>query len=303
MFNRASISVTIIDPIFLFLTCLLCPHAFASQDPRLAGANSTGESLVTAETQIFIGELCSTELSGNMPDTPDQVVELSGAMANLAIASQSPEDEPTFYLFSKLPNELRSQIWESVEKEPQWVTVQQTAGAYITQEGGWLVNGTELYTVNYSKGIPVLLHVNQETRALALKSYCLIFGAISNHPKYFDARQDALFIADCHTGWVNDRPTVVEDLQLVRNMAIWSSKFLTNRELEAFLDPFHNLRNLIYQGMSQNTLIRVLQGQILPLQRSIYETRVILRVSECWQSLINIAHTSILLIDIKSAEA
>lgn len=217
-----------------------------------------------------------------MPDTPDPVVEPSGGMANLAAAPQSPEDEPMFYLFSKLPKELRLQIWDSAEKEPQRVTAQQTAGVYITQEGGWLVNGTELYTVNYSKGIPVLLHVRQETRALALKSYCLIFGAISNHPKYFDTTQDTLFIADCHAGRVNDRPTVVEDLQLVRNMAIWSSQFLTNSELETFLDPFHNLRNLIYQGMSQNTLIQVLQGQILPLQRSIYETRVIRRVSECW---------------------
>jgi hypothetical protein len=82
-----------------------------------------------------------------------------------------------FTLFPKLPKELRIKVWELAAREPRIVEVCQLQDAkYIThstQEDNYeTTNSAPFYSPT---AIPVILHINKESRIIALENYLLSF--------------------------------------------------------------------------------------------------------------------------------
>ncbi|PVH79533.1 hypothetical protein DL98DRAFT_631408 [Cadophora sp. DSE1049] len=90
-----------------------------------------------------------------------------------------------FRIFSKLPLELRMDIWECVLPESRVVTIEQSRRRHVVAEQDRAVT------------IPTeLLHTNQESRSVALKVYEAFQGGWERGPVYFDFKKDVLCTRD-----------------------------------------------------------------------------------------------------------
>jgi hypothetical protein len=96
-----------------------------------------------------------------------------------------------FYLFPKLPTEIKLKIWKLSLPGPRAITLRPRKHGYSTTNvvGGMLPN-PDVYDVYNDKAVtktPALLQVNWESREVALKSYRPIFRCQPNDSiVYFD---------------------------------------------------------------------------------------------------------------------
>jgi len=93
-----------------------------------------------------------------------------------------------FTLFSKLPQELRDEIWEFALPAPRVLKVFKASPLLVGHQGF-----TSRYGIDTYKLPTQLLHVSREARQVALQRYQLSFtGLIYGGPIYFDYERDCL---------------------------------------------------------------------------------------------------------------
>jgi len=93
-----------------------------------------------------------------------------------------------FHLFSKLPAELRVEIWK-LNQVPRVVTIEMLYRPW--RDGMYLYKATE--------DVPANLHVNKESRYEALRSYQVIFRDFRDfrlsNPFFIDFAKDTTFFS------------------------------------------------------------------------------------------------------------
>ncbi|KAL2072983.1 hypothetical protein VTL71DRAFT_10307 [Oculimacula yallundae] len=98
----------------------------------------------------------------------------------------------TFTLFGQLPIELRLSIW-NFSRPDSWtlhLCHRRSGRTFIT---------TEVHSDSRREAVPEILHVNQESRTLALKLYEVVHAGWVGKPVYFDSARDAFNVeAVCH---------------------------------------------------------------------------------------------------------
>lgn len=81
------------------------------------------------------------------------------------LKNKTPPPEKGFQ-FEKLPTELRFKIWEELVSEPRTVEIYATNTHF---------QGRESVTLTSNNPVPVALHINKESRQVALRHYQLSF--------------------------------------------------------------------------------------------------------------------------------
>lgn len=111
-----------------------------------------------------------------------------------------------FTLFSKLPRELRIKIWQFAAREPRIVEVCQLQRAQHISQG---IGDDDDFELTYSKAfyspgtIPAILHINRESRLIALEHYTLSFPHGAHPAKiYYNPSVDMLYFP----GWSFEYP-------------------------------------------------------------------------------------------------
>jgi hypothetical protein len=95
--------------------------------------------------------------------------------------------EPTFPKFSKFPPELRNTIWEMMLPPPRVIRI------LAHWEENTPQPGAQLKADNAT--VPVVLHVNKESRGSAKRFYTLTFeNQLHRGPIYFDFNRDTMFL-------------------------------------------------------------------------------------------------------------
>jgi hypothetical protein len=99
-----------------------------------------------------------------------------------------------------------------------------------------------------------MLHSSSDSRAIALKKYCLSFAGVSGRPKYFDFTRDILHFIECPTrftecpSWrVKDKSEIRKDLKLVQNLTICDRRIYKMKVANRILGPYESLQKLIVQ--------------------------------------------------------
>jgi hypothetical protein len=110
--------------------------------------------------------------------------------ASTALALPSMASQLEFHTFPRLPSEVRLFIWELACKEPQIVS--------IVYSEGFGTNQTQIMRqFRFQSQVPCVLHVNKESRRLALSKYQLFFSNAPNGQgnTYFNPDIDTCFVA------------------------------------------------------------------------------------------------------------
>ncbi|CZS97302.1 uncharacterized protein RAG0_06447 [Rhynchosporium agropyri] len=149
--------------------------------------------------------------------------------------------------FNLLPPKIRQKIWEFAlqEEQPRVVAITQHAGTYANTPS------PDVYVSQSFGGIPALLEVNQETRAVAKKDYKLILDVVDCRPQYFNYRIDALHLWAVDPGFVEKIPLIKQDLLKVRQLAIHGTGLLGDADLYERLRHFPNLVALLMEEPSK----------------------------------------------------
>ena len=163
----------------------------------------------------------------------------------------------TFHGFPCLPTEIRLQIWEAARPEPRFIALE------LEPERG-------IFSV---AKVPNLLHVNQESREVALKWYELAFvGGIDRKPRtYFDWAADGLWVHDTKYPEVNAKYGFIEptELAMVRRCiwehTLWGTSMANRRLVQAqnrterHPTPLQVI-NMLFQNVQEILLTRELIG-------------------------------------------
>lgn len=89
--------------------------------------------------------------------------------------SQTDMRSKQFVFFPRLPLELRRMVWDfAIPDGPRTVTIYSQKEAYVTNEDGHAACNPSIPAKSSSMA-PALLHVNRESREIALKFYSLAF--------------------------------------------------------------------------------------------------------------------------------
>jgi hypothetical protein len=95
--------------------------------------------------------------------------------------------EPAFPKFSKFPPELRNTIWELMLPPPRVIRILAHWEENTSQPGAQLKAE--------DASVPVVLHVNKESRGSAKRFYTLTFeNQLHRGPIYFDFNRDTMFL-------------------------------------------------------------------------------------------------------------
>ncbi|CZT50555.1 uncharacterized protein RSE6_11563 [Rhynchosporium secalis] len=118
---------------------------------------------------------------------------MSSVMSSESAHALSGQDTLVFTLFPALPPELRLMIWKFALPGPRVIallTREETTTSNPNRNTSW-----KFYDdfKSPASSNPVLLHVNQESRALVLSNYQLTFDKLLCRPIYLDFAIDALF--------------------------------------------------------------------------------------------------------------
>jgi 2EXR family len=161
-----------------------------------------------------------------------------------------------FTLFSKLPKELRLKVWEYAAREPRIVEVCQAQDewyiTYETEENDYeSANSAPFYSPT---ALPVIFHISQESRAIALENYTLSFPNGSQPAQiYYNSFVDLLYFP----AWCFQRhiihfedATPPEIKNAIRRIAIenlmwfsgWEDGTINN---QIHIDEFKNLEELL----------------------------------------------------------
>ena len=116
-------------------------------------------------------------------DTNTPTMDNASSISSLAEIT-SMASTPTFLPFRKLPIEIRLKIWK-LAALPRVVEVRFSSNP---------LQGEHEFMADF----PVQLHVCQESRTEALKTYKLSFDTNkASHPTYFDFDHDILYVREC----------------------------------------------------------------------------------------------------------
>lgn len=118
--------------------------------------------------------------------------------AQLHDANSEEHSPSTFVLFPKLPPELRIKIWRLTIPTDRVVKI--LAGgyaldppdSYVDKEGN--TDGRHCFKTRSTETIPILLHINRESRAEGLRIYELCLGTRFLYPVYFNFVNDAIHL-------------------------------------------------------------------------------------------------------------
>lgn len=131
----------------------------------------------------------NSEIDSNTQSSPSR--ETMSSQTTHIQHSKAESDEPVFTLFPKLPPELRLKIIQIASNLPRILYIQLT---------GPKVTGTRL-PYFCRDPVPAVLHVSQEFRKEALKSYKLTFPArptngemIEQPGVYYNSDADVFFL-------------------------------------------------------------------------------------------------------------
>ena len=116
----------------------------------------------------------------------------------------SAQTSPDFTLFPKLPPELRLKIWRLSIPQEQRVVILELytyCGTPIIKDGRQ--QSLYGYETKPTEPVAAILHVSQESRAEALKTYTLTWGVHREYPIYVDYSKDILLF-DHHRGGRKD---------------------------------------------------------------------------------------------------
>jgi hypothetical protein len=101
--------------------------------------------------------------------------------------AESGITQPSFPKFSKLPPELRNTIWEMMLPPPRVIRILAYWEENTSQPGAQLKAE--------DASVPVVFHVNKESRGSAERFYTLTFGnQLHRGPIYFDFNRDTMFL-------------------------------------------------------------------------------------------------------------
>lgn len=132
---------------------------------------------------------------------------------------------PSFSKFNDLPPELRIKIWQAAIPEARTVVVKSPLTHKEDEspqplEEALIESPTKTWTSNTP--IPVLLHVNAESRHEALKHYQLALGVEEHQPRvYVDFTRDTIFLGnaelkpECSSLWSN-----TNDMEKIERLAV-----------------------------------------------------------------------------------
>jgi len=138
-----------------------------------------------------------------------------------------PKGPTTFPQFGQLPVEIRLQIWEAAMPGPRAVMLRSPHPGKFRSKlfGGKKQDGAAQKAWRSSTRVPVLLHVNSEARAVALKWYRLSLatdaGADADPRIYIDFDRDYVSLsraemdAACDALWA-----ATADLDRIRHLAV-----------------------------------------------------------------------------------
>ena len=161
-----------------------------------------------------------------------------------------------FTLFPKLPKELRIKVWQFAAREPRIVEVCQSQDAqyitYGTPRDDWdSKNSAPFYSPT---ALPVILHINVESRTIALEHYSISFPHDS-HPAqiYYNPAVDILYFpAWCFRYHIDhfEFVTPPEIKNTIRRIAIdnlvwfsgWEDGTINN---QIHIDQFKNLEEML----------------------------------------------------------
>jgi 2EXR family len=161
-----------------------------------------------------------------------------------------------FTLFPKLPKELRIKVWQFVAREPRIVEVCQL------QDSQYIAHATEDNNYEWRNSgpfysptaIPVILHINRESRVIALENYNLSVPH-SSHPAqiYYNPFVDILYFPawcfqyDISCFETATRPEIKDTIRRIAiDNLIWFSGWddgTINNQIQ--IDGFKNLEELL----------------------------------------------------------
>ncbi|TVY83510.1 Dehydrogenase xptC [Lachnellula suecica] len=131
-------------------------------------------------------------------------IESDQVSRDFTLLQNGPSKDST--RFSDLSMEIRCMIWTYAMPKPRIVAIC----------GGPVDTGVSCYYHSVAHKVPVVLHINHESRKEALKHYRLSFGSLLNHsPIYFDFTRDTLLFPSRHTAdmfFKQNRTEIVDPL-------------------------------------------------------------------------------------------
>ncbi|KUJ17776.1 uncharacterized protein LY89DRAFT_718399 [Mollisia scopiformis] len=104
------------------------------------------------------------------------------------VTSSNKDQGRVFHLFPDLPSEIRLKIWEEARPEPRVIKIDRDTFEH---------DGYTFGTPRCSAKVPSLLHVNFESRHVALEWYTLPFEKLPSQPAYiyFDCSRDWAYLS------------------------------------------------------------------------------------------------------------
>ncbi|CAD6445183.1 095b59a0-0c03-48a1-95f8-4ab0b8fa3788 [Sclerotinia trifoliorum] len=117
-----------------------------------------------------------------------------------------------FYLFPRLPTELKLMIWAEAADDRQIVRIKPRARDGTEHEG---------FRADYA--MPVVLHVCRDSRREALKRYTVIFKGILRNPIYFNYQRDYVSLVGSTTCehfeiLSGEDSSICEEIQKIQNV-------------------------------------------------------------------------------------
>jgi hypothetical protein len=104
-----------------------------------------------------------------------------------SFTARASNKQPSFPKFPKLPPELRNTIWEMMLPPPRVIRILAHWEENTSQPGAQLKAE--------DASVPVVLHVNKESRGSAERFYTLTFwNQLQRGPIYFDFNRDTMFL-------------------------------------------------------------------------------------------------------------